>query len=403
MEYLNIPSYNLIAATTPALFIFSAKFKISDEGYKYIVYAAGSGQSELYMSINNNDNYEKIAYYSGNANSFMFTSTTHHQHDFSKGDIVYVKAYLFANQVRKIIIGISKTDDTSSIIQLSSQYYHIDHDFNNEYHFESDNPYPRIYNNYRHSMPFDSVTITASSNWRAWGASNELKYCVDGSTTTYLHSARGFTISDTNPLILYLSFIKSITFNQIYMYYKDAGYLPKSFIVEISDDNSTFTKIAEYVDADITSPQMTHKLNEYYTAQYIKLTITKLNGKEYLALYLLDFSCGTFTELNPDVPDYYGTISIENENLDLYGHSYTVHEGGKIKFTQTFKELFIKNSFVYSCQLKVTYGTVENIINIDQSTASDFDFSIIESTTENRSVTIEVLSGKFNIELLAYS
>ena len=86
-------------------------------------------------------------------------------------------------------------------------------------------------------MPFDSVTITASDNWRAWGSTNELQYCVDGSTSTYAHSARGFIISDSNPLILYLSFLTSIKFNQIYMYYKDAAYLPKSFTVEISDDN----------------------------------------------------------------------------------------------------------------------------------------------------------------------
>ena len=384
-------------------FIFSAKFVIDDDDYKYIVYTVGTASSALYMSINNNENYEKIAHFTGNANSFVFTSTTHYQHDFIKGDVVYIKAYLFANQVRKIIIGISKTLDTSSIVQLSTQYYHIDYDLDNEYHYESDDPYPRIYNTYRHSMPFDSVTITASDNWKAWGSTNELQYCVDGSTSTYAHSAREFIISDLNPLILYLSFLTSIKFNQIYMYYKDASYLPKSFTVEISDDNSTFTQIVDYTDVEITSKEMTYYLNQYYSAQYIKITITKLNGNSLFALYLLDFSSGTFTELNPDFPDYYGTITVENENLDLYGHSYTIHEGGKIKFTQTFKELFIKNSFVYSCQLKVNYGTTEKIINIDESTSSDFEFSIIESTTENRSVTIEVLSGKFNIELLAYS
>ena len=68
------------------------------------------------------------------------------------------------------------------------------------------------------------------------------------------------------------------------------------------------------------------------------------NGNSFFALYLLDFSSGTFIALNPDFPDFYGTITIENENLDLYGQSYTIHEGGKMKFTQTLKELFIKNS-----------------------------------------------------------
>ncbi len=87
-EIYMVPSYNLIAATIPALFYFSAKFVIDDDDYKYIVYAAGNGTSVLYMSINNNENYERIAHFTGDANSFVFTSTTHYQHDFIKGDVV---------------------------------------------------------------------------------------------------------------------------------------------------------------------------------------------------------------------------------------------------------------------------------------------------------------------------
>lgn len=54
-----VPQYELLTATTPCLIYFNAKFKIDDDGYQYIVYTVGTGQSELYMSVNDNNNYQK--------------------------------------------------------------------------------------------------------------------------------------------------------------------------------------------------------------------------------------------------------------------------------------------------------------------------------------------------------
>ena len=87
---------------------------------------------------------------------------------------------------------------------------------------------------------------------------------------------------------------------------------------------------------------MTYSLSQFYATKYIKITITKIFGNGYFALTTLDFR-KSFIELNPDVPDYYGTIEVDTENLASYGHSYTVQEGGKIVLTHTFKELYVKN------------------------------------------------------------
>ena len=353
------------------------------------------------MSVNDNNNYQKIAYYSGDISSYLFTSTTHHQYNFNKGDIVYVKVYFYATVVRRLYIGISKTDNKDDVKTISSDYYNVDFDLDTEYHYDSGTAYQRVYK-YSRSMDFSSVTLTASPNWVAWGTSFELQYGVDGLQSTNLHSKNDVPYNEENPLILYLSSTNDITFNAIYMYYKNYNYLPSSFTVEISDDNSTFTEIANYIDVTITKTEMTYSLSQFYSTKYIKITITKIFGDGYFALTTLDFRSGPFFELNPDFPDYYGTVTIENENLDLYGHSYTVHEGGKIIFTHTFKMLYIKNSFIYTCSLKVNYGYTEKTINIDENNASDFYFSIIESTSERRTVTIEILSGKFNVEMIAY-
>ena len=47
----------------------------------------------MFKKVNDNNNYEKIAYFTEDISSYLFTSTTHHQYNFNKGDIVYVKAY----------------------------------------------------------------------------------------------------------------------------------------------------------------------------------------------------------------------------------------------------------------------------------------------------------------------
>ena len=217
-----------------------------------------------------------------------------------------------------------------------------------------------------------------------------------------MHSGKGWTIS-SKPLVMYLYFPKPTKFNYIYMYYKTMSYLPSSFKVEISDDNSTYTQIAEYIDVEINSTDMYYYLDQFYSTNYIKFTISKVYGNGYLAMNILDFRLGPFNELTPEFPDYYGDVIVDNNNFALYGHSYTVSQGGKIKFTQTFKTLFIKNAVVYSCSLKISYDNKETNLAIDEDTATDIEFSILESNSESRSVTVEVISGNFNVESIFYS
>ena len=42
--------------------VWEGKFRIDDEGYKYILYRGGRGPSELYAKINNEVEYKRIGY-----------------------------------------------------------------------------------------------------------------------------------------------------------------------------------------------------------------------------------------------------------------------------------------------------------------------------------------------------
>ena len=107
-------------------------------------------------------------------------------------------------------------------------------------------------------MDFSSLTLTASSNWETQSSEFELQYGVDCLQSTDLHSSRTARYTESNPLILYLS----STFNEIYMYYTKLNYLPSSFTFEISDDNSTFNQIANYIDVTIASGEMAYSLSQ---------------------------------------------------------------------------------------------------------------------------------------------
>ena len=76
--------------------IWEGKFKIPDEGYKYILYKGGRGPSKLLYKIGDATDYEEELYITENQSGYMFVSPSYayRQVDFNKGDIVYFKAYL---------------------------------------------------------------------------------------------------------------------------------------------------------------------------------------------------------------------------------------------------------------------------------------------------------------------
>ena len=95
--------------------IREGKFRIDDDGYKYILYKGGRGPSKLYAKINDETEYKLIGYIVINQAGYMFAypSYAYYQIDLKKGDIVYFKAYLLGYTIAtggsaSLYIGISK-------------------------------------------------------------------------------------------------------------------------------------------------------------------------------------------------------------------------------------------------------------------------------------------------------
>ena len=129
--------------------IWEGKFRIDDDGYKYILYKGGRGPSKLFVRINDETEYKQIGYIVINQAAYMFVppSYAYYQVDLKKGDIVYFKAYLLGKTLATgasawLNIGISKEAVVSSVRTLgSNDIVGIDSQFDAKYTFNSGDPY----------------------------------------------------------------------------------------------------------------------------------------------------------------------------------------------------------------------------------------------------------------------
>ena len=156
--------------------IWEGKFKIDDDGYKYILYKGGRGPSYLYAKINDEEEYKKIGYITINQDRFMFedTSFAHYEIDLKKNDIVYFKAYFLGYTINSggtgnLYLGISKVDDYTKVRQLgANDIVGVDSEFDIKYEFYSGDPY---YSDKEFSpldfFDYSSVSVS-STNFEPW-------------------------------------------------------------------------------------------------------------------------------------------------------------------------------------------------------------------------------------------
>ena len=129
--------------------VWEGKFRIDDDGYKYIVYRGGRGPSKLFAKINDATEYEEIGYITINQASYMFArpSYAYFEHELNKGDIIYFKAYLLGKTLAtgasaSMYIGISKDNTVANVRTLgSSDIVGTNSEFDTKYEFNSGDPY----------------------------------------------------------------------------------------------------------------------------------------------------------------------------------------------------------------------------------------------------------------------
>ena len=408
--------------------IWEGKFRIDDDGYKYILYRGGRGPSKLFAKINSETEYKQIGYITINQGSYMFAppSYAYYEHDFKKGDIVYFKAYLLGSTIvgsgtASLYIGISKENVVSKVRTLgANDIVGLDSEFDVTYKFDSGDPYYK-------EKTFDSLSFfdyslvsISSPNFESWdlSATNGLEKLIDRNTNTYLHTRKNKAINANNPLTIIFDLGRVYSYDYIYFVRRTPNnYAPRTLTLSYSDDNITYTEFGEVTTEDngvLTEMNLSSKL----TSRYVKMHITKTSSPNpgYIALVSVEFieKGINYALKNPEFVHigYYkgeeSNVQVNFNNFPYFGHSYILKKDTFMKFTiENTTGIRIKtcHKTASTIDYNVTQGeTVKKSGTITIAATDTDDFPVIINTLEkgNYDFKFDVVDGSFDLEYILY-
>ena len=408
--------------------VWEGKFRVDDNGYKYILYRGGRGPSKLYARINDETEYKLIGYIVINQAGYMFAypSYAYYQIDLKKGDIVYFKAYLLGYTIAtggsaSLYIGISKEAVVSSVRTLgSSDIVGINSEFDVEYTFNSGDPYYS-------EKQFDSLSFfdyslvsLTSPDFESWdgGSTYSLDKLIDRSTSTYLHTKKGKPINANNPLTFIFDLGREYYYDYIYFVKKSPNnYAPKTLTISTSDNGENWVEaetITTEINGDLVEINLTNKLHSRYVKMYITEATTTNPG--YIALVSVEFieKNVNYALKNPEYAHitYYkgeeSNVEINYDNFPYFGHSYVLKAETTMKFDiADTTGIRIKTCNKYDATIEAVVSQGEEVIKTETITISasnEADFPVIVTGLEkgDYSFKFTVKEGTFDLEYILY-
>ena len=381
--------------------IFEGKFIVEDNGYEYILYKGGVGSSFLMISINNTNDFKKVAEIAKNQIYYNYNSGCY-EYSFKKGDIIYFKILLLTDEGStngNLYLALSKTTDKSTIKE-SFDIFNFNYDFNSKYSFYGEDYilFKRNLTN-KLSVSFDNIKIT-SENLYLWSDEFGVENLIDNDDSTYMHTKSGLAINENNAFSLIYEFTDFQNFDTIYMYYtKQNYYLPKSMNLYFSDDGIKWDLIESYENLEKTS-YLTLSLNKIYKTKFVKFYI-KAAHSLYIAIMQINFFV-EYIELNPEFPEYYGNVSIIYGNFATYGHGYKLGVGAYFKFEINCDSFIVKEIDVSSAEIEININNeINKEININEN-ENPYQLQITGLKKGVQNIKIKIKKGTFNLDSILY-
>ena len=408
--------------------VWEGKFRIDDDGYKYIVYRGGRGPSKLFAKINDATEYEEIGYITINQASYMFArpSYAYFEHELNKGDIIYFKAYLLGKTLAtgasaSMYIGISKDNTVANVRTLgSSDIVGTNSEFDTKYEFNSGDPY-YTEKQFDSLSFFDYSSVSVSSpNFESWdgGATYGLNKLIDRSTTTYMHTKKGKAINSANPLTLIFDLGKVYYFDYIYFVKKGPNnYAPKTIIISTSDDNINFIE-QEEITTVINGDNVEINLSKKYQTRYIKMHITETTSPSpgYIALISVEFieKGVSYALKKPEFAHigYYkgeeNKVNVNFDNFPYFGHSYILQKDTFIEFSiENTTGIRIKTCHKTNAKIEAIVTQDGNeikkeTITINENSEEDFPIIVTGLNKGNYDFKFNIVEGSFDLEYILY-
>ena len=402
--------------------IWEGKFRIDEEGYKYIAYRGGTGPSELYAKINEETEYQRIGYIVQNQGQYMFgyRSYAYYERNFQIGDIITFKAYLLSkSSSANLYIGISKEALHAKVRTLgSNDIVGVDSEFNVPYTFNSGDPY-YVEKQFDSLSFFDySLVELKSDNFRSWDLTETfgLSKLIDRNSNTYLHSKKGERIGSTNPLTFDFDLGKEYYFDYIYFVKRGPNnYAPKIVTISTSTDYNNWVEKEKDINTVSNGDLVEINLPEKLHTRYVRIHITETtNPTGYIALSSVEFIEKNVAYAQK-IPEYAfikypenKPVTLNFDNFPHFGHSYILQAGSQINFSiKNTTGVRIKTCHKYFTKVKsiVKKGDAvieENDINIVEGNDVDFPVVVTELDRDDYDFQFNIVEGNFDFDYILY-
>ncbi len=325
---------NVTNAKVNTIVCEEGKFIINEDGNYQVCYKGGRGSSKLFVSINNQDNYELFGEIDINQSLYQLNAKANKLISLKKGDELYFKLYLLpTSNNASLEIGLALPNDLTNVIRYPDEYFRSNNsNFNKDLsNFELRNNVVEL-NDYDDKVDSNKLTLS-SPNFVPWDNNQSfgLEKILDNDSSTYAHSQRNIIISETNFVDLIIDSTKLFSFTTMKIYGRTNGMpyqIPVSFDLYLKKDND-YVLYKSYNNVPITKNELVLAFDEIISTSSIKLHITKTDG-QYLALSNMEFMT-SYKSLKISDISYYGNVDISYEKSP-YGFVYDLAESSYLKY-----------------------------------------------------------------------
>ena len=391
-------SFNISNLPKNTITVCEGKIYINNAG-KYRIYIKGRDNVFMYISQNNDKNYELVSYLNSNSNYSNENENAYYDIDIKKPTYVYIKTITLSktdNGYSDVGYGKFK-DDVVSVSTIPSKYIlNKKEEYDNSY-FETINHYPRIYYSTNCLINVNDFSVVESENFNAWNDDYTLNKMLDGNKNTYAHN--NVILKDPISITIDMNNINRFNYLEIFGKNSEESHTPTTFDLYFGNTLEELSLYNSYSNLSLNNRSVLLDFNEEITSRYLKLIIKKTESNRYVAISEL--------EIGTKIPES-RLIGITDEKINITGNwemtnnkysdfaSVISSKNGTIEFEFTGSVIGLYGIVLEDGAIKISIdGSKYEEINLNGN--NKLDLLYFNDSLDNKTHTIKIKVKNKNI------
>lgn len=399
-------SYNLSNLDKNTITIVEGKIYLKDAG-KYRLYIKGKDNVFMYVSLENDKNYEIGAYLNGNSNFNNENPKAYYDFIVDKPTYIYIKTITLSRSnggYSDIGYGIFNKEDVKSSV-FPNQYILNKENKYTEVLYVTPNYYPREYTSTNELIDTRKFEVVDSVNFVPWDDNYTLDKMLDGNINTYAHN--NSIINEPVTIVVDMKEVKTFNYLEIFGKNNVESHTPTTFDLFMGNDINTLSLYKSYENVPLNNRSVVIDFEKQITSRYLKLVIKETQSKRYVAISKIDIGVkipkSKLISISNEKVIKKGEWNIESSKYSNFA-SIISSKNGTLKFEFEGTLFGVYGIVTKDETLKISVdGGKYNEINLKPSNELELLYIINNLESGKHIIEIEVKSEDISFVSLIYS